>query len=76
MWRLYFYGPALLGYRDIASTFKKDVNARDFFKLEPTDEMEIAVIEDIIRLESEMKRETSPAHLPRTDYQHFSEKSV
>lgn len=54
----------VLGHRDIASTFKKDVNARDFFQLEPTDEMEIAVIEDIIRLESEMKRETSPIHLP------------
>jgi len=47
----------VLGHRDRASTFKRDVNARDFFKLKPSDEMEIAVIEDIIRLESE----TSPS---------------
>lgn len=54
----------VLGYRDMASTFKKDVNARDFFKLKPIDEMEIAVIEDIIRLESQIKGQTSPIQLP------------
>lgn len=43
----------VLGHRNRASTFRRDANAKDFFKLKPTDEMEIAVIEDIIRLEAE-----------------------
>ena len=43
----------ILGYKDKATTFKKNVDGRDFFKLEISDGMEQGVVDDIKKLESE-----------------------
>jgi hypothetical protein len=45
----------ILGYKDEATTFKKNVDGRDFFKLDISDEMEQGVVDDIRKLESDLK---------------------